>query len=179
MNRKQLLKNLKNEKKARRNIEDSENYVTRFIGTIFGVLVFLVIGYLLIGIFVTKTIKFGKKDEEKTAVTIDSSIILLSNILKQVEAEYMVVIYDINDTDNKTISNYINLYKGKHTASTIYSVDSKNKMNAKYIVEKDSNKEAKSIEELKVVSPTLIKVVDGKITEYHEGKDEVKSILKE
>ena len=91
----------------------------------------------------------------------------------------MVVIYDINDTDNKTISNYINLYKGKHTASTIYSVDSKNKMNAKYIVEKDSNKEAKSIEELKVVSPTLIKVVDGKITEYHEGKDEVKSILKE
>ena len=179
MNRKQLLKNLKNEKKARRNIEDNENYVTRFIGTIFGVLVFLVIGYLLIGIFVTKTIKLGKKDEEKPAVTIDSSIILLSNILKQVEAEYMVVIYDINDTDNKTISNYINLYKGKHTASTIYSVDSKNKMNAKYIVEKDSNKEAKSIEELKVVSPTLIKVVDGKITEYHEGKDEVKSILKE
>ncbi len=178
-NRKQMLKNLKKEKKLRNShIEDNENIIGRFIGTIFGVLLFLVVGYLLVGIFFTKTIKFGKEEKEKTEVTIDNSTILIGNSLKQKEEEYIVVIYDINNSDDKTISNWLSLYKTNHSDATVYSVDSKNKMNSKYIVEKDSNKEAKSLEELKVIAPTVLKVNNGSITEYYEGETSVKEMLK-
>ena len=51
-------------------------------------------------------------------------------------------------------------------------------MNSKYIVEKDSNKEAKSLEELKVIAPTVLKVNNGSITEYYEGETSVKEMLK-
>lgn len=177
-NRKQILKNMKKERKLRNNhIEDNENVITRFVGTIFGVLLVLVISYLLIGIFFTKTIKFGKDKEEKPTVNIDKSTILLGNIFNQKEDEYLVIIYDINDKDNTSLENWITYYKGKNTA-TIYKVDSKNKMNGKYIVEKDSNREAKELSELKVIAPTIIKVKDKAIVEYYEGEEEVKSMLK-
>ena len=84
----------------------------------------------------------------------------------------------VNNSDDKTISNWLSLYKTNHSDATVYSVDSKNKMNSKYIVEKDSNKEAKSLEELKVIAPTVLKVNNGSITEYYEGETSVKEMLK-
>ena len=178
-NRKQMLKNLKKEKKLRNTyVEDTENYIGRFIGTIFGVLLVLVVAYLLVGIFLTKTITFGKDKEDNKTVTIDNSTILLSNIFNQKEDEYLVIIYDINNKDDSSMSNWISYYKSKNTESTVYTVDSKNKMNSKYIVEKDSNKDAKELSELKVIAPTIIKVNKGSITEYYEGETSVKSLLK-
>lgn len=176
-NRKQILKNLKKERKLRNaNIEDNENYIGRFIGTIGGILLVLVISYLLVGIFITKTIKFGKDKEEDPIINIDNTTILLGNALSQKDSEYYVIIYDVND-DNKTISNWLSYYKNNNKEAIFYTVDSKNKMNAKYIVEKDSNPEAKSLEDLKVIAPTIIKVNDGQITDYKEG-DAVKEMLK-
>ena len=41
-----------------------------------------------------------------------------------------------------------------------------------------SNKNPTSLEDLKVKSPTLIKIEDGKVTLYIEGIEEVKNELK-
>lgn len=178
-NRKQILKNMKKERKLRNSyVEDNDNIITRFVGTIFGVLLVLVLSYLLIGIFVTKTIKFGKDAEEPTSVTIDNSTILIGNTFNQKEEEYLVIVYDINNKDDKTIENWLSYYKGKHSDVTVYKVDSKNKMNAKYIVDKDSNKEAKEATELRVIAPTIIKINNGSISEYIEGETSVKEMLK-
>ncbi|MBR4830780.1 MAG: hypothetical protein IKZ96_03340 [Bacilli bacterium] len=178
-NRKQILKNMKKERKLRNNYtEDNENIITRFVGTIFGVLIVLVISYLLVGIFVTKTIKFGKDKEEPTVATTDKSTILIGNIFNQKEEEYLVVIYDINNKEDQTITTWLNYYSGKNSDTTIYKVDSKNKMNAKYIVEKDSNREAKEVSELKVIAPTIIRIKNGSISEYIEGESSVKEMLK-
>ena len=49
-------------------------------------------------------------------------------------------------------------------------------MNSKYISE-TGNKNAKKLEELKVVAPTLIKISNETITEYYE-KDEILANLK-
>ena len=51
-----------------------------------------------------------------------------------------------------------------------YKVNTKSAMNANYVSD-SSNKEAKTIDELKVVNHTLIKVTDGIITEYYEGEE--------
>lgn len=178
-NRKQILKNMKRERKLKNNfVEDNDNLITRFVGTIFGILIVLVISYLLVGIFITKTIKFGKDKEESTNVTIDNSTILLGNLFNQKEDEYLVIIYDINNKDDKSLDNWISYYKGKNSDMTIYKVDSKNKMNAKYIGEKDNDETPTSLENLKVKEPTIIKVKDHNITEYYEGETSVKEMLK-
>jgi len=178
-NRKQLLKNMKKEKKLRNtHVEDNDNLIGRFIGTIFGVLLVLVLGYLLVGIFITKTIKLGKDKEETTEVTIDNSTILLGNIFSQKESEYMVIVYDINNKEDKTLENWINYYESKNSDVTIYKVDSKNKMNSKYIGEKENENAPTSLEDLKVLDPTIIKIKDGQVIEYYEGESSVKSMLK-
>lgn len=178
-NRKQILKNMKKERKLRNShIEDDSNIITRFVGTIFGVLIVLVISYLLIGIFVTKTIKFGKDKEEVVEATTDKSTILIGNTFNQKEEEYLVVIYDMNNSQDKVIDNWVAYYKENHSDVTLYKVDSKNKMNAKYIVEENSNSEAKEASELRVIDPTVIRIKDGSISEYIEGKTSVKEMLK-
>ena len=48
-------------------------------------------------------------------------------------------------------------------------------MNSNYVSE-SSNKFAKTLEELQVVSPTLIKITGEEITEYYES-DEIKNNL--
>ena len=54
----------------------------------------------------------------------------------------------------------------------VYKVNTKDGFNSNYVSE-DTNKDASSIEDLKVKALTLIKVVDGEIVEYYEGKEEI------
>ena len=48
-------------------------------------------------------------------------------------------------------------------------------MNTNYVSD-SSNKNAKTLEELKVVNHTLIKISDDTITEYYEGEEIVNKI---
>ena len=59
MDRKQALKELKKQKREFNN-EEEKSFINRFMMTIGLVLLSLVVLYLFIGIFVTKSITFGK-----------------------------------------------------------------------------------------------------------------------
>ena len=175
MNRKQVLKNMKKNKKNEKRIEE-DNYISRFIFTITITLIVLVIGYLFIGIFVTKTI-FNKEEVEKEEVKIDNTTILAGQILDQKESEYYVLVHDVSDTTNM-LSNWKTHYEGKENSLKVYVVDSSEKLNGKYIVKKNSNISPTGYKDLKIKEPTLIKVKDKKITEYIEGNEEIKNIFK-
>ena len=103
---------------------------------------------------------------------------MLGQMFDQSKDEYYVAIYDLSD---KVLSMpaWLSTYEAKEGALSIYRVDSTKKFNSEYIVKKDSNKDATNLSELKVVSPTLIKVSNKKITEYIEGDDEIVSKLQE
>lgn len=176
MDRKKALKELK---KQKRNYTDDEekNFFSRFVMTIGIVLGALVILYLFIGIFVTKTITFNNKDEEEEVVTIDSSTILASQIFDQKEDEYYVLVYDPNDKVYN-IEQFLDIYKNKTDALTVYKVDSSKKFNSNYIVEKDSNKNPTNYSELRIITPTLIKISSKNVVEYTEGFEEVKNVFK-
>ena len=171
MNRKQVLKNMKKNKKNAKVIEE-DNLVSRFIFTIGIVLVVLIAGYLFIGTFVTKTL-FNKTKEEKQEVTIDNNTILAGQIFDQKDAEYYVLIYDVDDEKSS-----LGKWKGLKSSDKIYVVDSGEKLNNKFIVEKDSNKNPTGYSDLKIKNPTLIKVKDKKVIEYTEGEEEIKNIFK-
>jgi len=176
MNRKQVLKDMKKQKKNYQ-MDEEQNYLSRFVLTLGLIIILLIALYLIVGIFVTKTIDFKKKEETKEEVTIDNSTILMGEIFNQKESDYYVLIYDKND-EKSSIDKFLSLYNNKSDKIKIYTVDSSLSFNSKYIVEKDSNKNPTSYEDLKVISPTLIKIENKKVTEYYEEFDSIKEILK-
>ena len=176
MNRKQVLKSVKNKKKDQVVNEDT-NYFNRFVGILAGSIIILIIGYLLIGIFITKSITFKKAEETKEEVSIDNDTILAGQLFDQKDDKYFVIIYNKNEKES-ILKDWVTYYNQKEDKLKLYVIDSEEKLNSNYIVEKESNKNPDSYEDLKIISPSLIKVEDGKVTEYYEGVNEVKEKLK-
>ena len=170
------MKNIQKDKKENAG-EEKDNYF-KFITTLAILLVIFVLSYFLIGIFYTKEIDFNKKDDEtKDEVNVDNSTIMIGQIFEQPKEEYFVLIYDISD-DKSSIKTWLPIYEGKEGALTVYKVDSSKKFNSAYIVKEGSNVNATSLSDLKVISPTLIKINDKKITEYIEGEEEISNKFK-
>ena len=72
-------------------------------------------------------------------------------------------------------SEITNLVNNNLAGDKVYKVNTKSAMNANYVGD-ISNKNAKTLSELKVVAPTLIKISGEEITEYYE-KDEIANKL--
>ena len=177
MDRKQALKEIKKQKREY-NDEEEKSIVHRFVFTIGIVLIALVALYLFVGIFITETISFNKKDktEEKGEVVIDNTTIFASQLFDQSEEEYYVLIYDPNDKV-KNVEQFLDTYNSKEDTLKVYRVDSSIKFNSKYIVESDSNKNPTNYSELRIIAPTLIKISNHNVVEYHEGLEEVKNVF--
>ena len=170
MSKKQIIKNIQKDKKE--NTSEGKDTYFKFITTLAILLVIFVASYFLMGIFYTGEIDFSKKEEEKTEVNIDNNTIMLSQMFDQPKEEYYVLIYDTTDKES-FISTWLPIYQDKEGALTVYKVDSSKKFNSDHLVKEGSNKNATSISDLKVISPTLIKINNKSITEYIEGEDEI------
>ena len=142
------------------------------------VVISLVVIYYLLAIFVTKEIKITNgSDSDKASESAVSSSgvsdrILASNIFNQSEEKYYVYFYDFDDENNVVASAVSNV------DGIVYKVDTGSSLNANYVTEENGNKKATSIDELKVKSPTVIKVEGDKIVEYYEGSNEIYKGLK-
>lgn len=129
--------------------------------------------YFVVAIFVTKEIDFNTKDNDTTTDTTStvSDKILAKNTFNQKEETYYVYFYDFNDEDADISSNIYNI------TDKVYRVDTSSSLNKNYVKEESGNKTATSIDDLKVINPTLIKVSNDKITEYYETVDSIVSYL--
>lgn len=149
------------------NNEDS-NVIKKYIVNIVCIVAIIATIYIISGLFVTKELNwFGnnkKDDETKSSV---SNTILASDIFRQSDETYYVYFYNFDELEKESkITNLVNtIYDTK-----VYKVNTNSALNANYVGE-SSNKEAISLEELKVVAPTLIKIQDSKIAEYYEGNE--------
>lgn len=158
-------------KSLQREVLKEENQIKKLIGITILVVVLIGIIYLISALFITKELDwFDKKEQENQ--TLVTNTILASEIFKQQEETYYVYFYDYTKEDTQ-ITSIINT---KLSSNKIYKVDTNSALNNKYISE-ESNKNATSLEELKVKSPTIIKVSDMSIIEYYEG-NEIKTNLK-
>ena len=143
------------------------------------VIIFLFVIYYVLAVFVTKEIDISNNGEKSTiteSTDTGSSVsnkILASNIFNQKEEEYYVYFYDFNDEDD-VVSSVIS----GMTEDVIYRVDTSSSLNAKYVTEEKGNKSAKSLNDLKVVNPTVIKIEADKIVKYYEGNNEIYKKLK-
>lgn len=143
--------------------------------TIITCVLLLIMGiiYLATSLFITKELDwFSKKennDETKEETVSDS--ILASAIFKQKEEEYYVYFYDFNE-EKGTVTDFVNQ---RLSSEKVYKVNTESAMNAKYVSD-TSNKNAKTLEDLKVKAPTLIKIKGSEIKEYYEANEIVNNL---
>lgn len=170
------MKNIQKQKIDKNKKEEKDNYF-KFVTTLAILLLIFVITYFLIGLFYTKEINFNKKEDESAEISVDNTTIMIGQLFDQVQSEYYVLIYDVSDKDS-SIASWLSVYKNKDNALSVYTVDSTKKFNSKYITNDNSNKNASDLSNLKVKSPTLIKISNKSISEYIEGEEDIINIFK-
>ena len=155
-------------KSLKREINNNDdNEVQNFVKISIILIILCVVIYLLIGIFITKEIKWFGNNSENDVVDTVSNNIIASAIFKQKEEDYYVYFYNFEETNSNiesTISNKLSDYK-------VYRVDTSSSLNQNYVSEDSSNPNAKNLEELKVKAPTLIKIINDQIASYYETEN--------
>lgn len=169
LKRKQAKKEGKNLKKELYDMNtNNDNQIYKFVKMMITLVIIFAVLYIVVGIFITKEIDFsGNKDNEVTDSV--SNKILASSIFNQKEEEYYVYFYDFENM-NSTIESTLT---SKLKDAKIYRVNTKDALNQNYVTEGTGNKSAKTLDELKVVDNTLIKIVNNEIVSYYETEDEI------
>ena len=127
--------------------------------------------YFLTNFITSRGYKFNRNKHE---ASISYEEIMAGSTFNMNKDKYVVVFYEReNDSD---LTNYISMY-GSREGNSIYYVDLKDGMN-RYVLDDVGNKNASSASELRVTNPTLVKIQNGQIREYIEGKDNIIEYLK-
>ena len=135
-----------------------------FIIILITITVFCIILYFLTSIFITKDLKNNTNtSNEESTIT---NKILASDSLKQQEEEYYVYYYD-KEKEDSSISSIISSINEK-----VYRVDTHDDFNSNFVGEPSGIVE--DIKDLKVTSPTVIKVESEKIVAFYSGAEEIK-----
>lgn len=170
MTKRSIKKNIsKNEiKKEEKKTYFNEEFkrLSIIVGIILGI---FVVAYLIIGIFVTKEIKwFQGNDNNEEVTAIQYTNILAGETFNQNSDEYYVIFSDSKGFNYATYETIIT----NNSDKKIYLVDLANELNKKYISE-ESNSNVQSAADLKVKDNTLIKISNKTNTLYLEGKDNI------
>lgn len=174
MGRELRRKQAKKEGKSLKNENITEDYsLTKFVKVSVIVILSAVFLYLVSAIFITKEINlFGKNNTTNTTNQTVSNAILAKSIFNQSEESYYVYFYDFNESNN----NINTIVSSKLSESKVYRVDTSSSFNSKYVSD-TSNRSATTLDDLKVVKDTLIKIEGDTITMYLEGEEEITNNL--
>lgn len=175
LKRKQAKREGRNVKEVQIKNKEANELKPKSLLTILGVLV-LVFGvlYLVTGLFITKDFSWldKKKDDTNSDTNSDNTVsnkILAVDTLNQSDVEYYVYYYDSSDKNDSIGSNVDSL------SDKVYRVDLNDGFNSNYVGEPSGIVD--DISDLRVESPTIIKVSNKQIIEFYSGNDEVNSIL--
>lgn len=184
MGREQKRKELKKQHNNKsQNIKkyDTEVKFTTLLKIVLIIALILLAVYYILAIFVTKEIDLSSDNNTTENSSNNSSSntsnnvenkILASATFRQSPQVYYVYYYDFNN-EEKEISDNIS----KLTDSTIYRVNTAEGLNKNYVTDSSGNRDVKEIKDLKVKNPTLIKIENDSVIEYHEGVDDIVNFI--
>lgn len=160
-----------NLKKIEKQSYGENDEIIRMIKVFAGVVLALLAFYFVFAIY-NGEISFGD-DEENTPVEIQNIEILAGSTFNRMEEEYYVLMYDFEE-DYAAIGVAIyNLYTQKENTLKMYLVDLGHTFNSKYVVSERASVNVSSVDTLKVMEPTLIKIKNGKAEFVKAGIEEV------
>lgn len=166
-------KNKKKFKNSNINYDDSIN-LKYAVKVVLSVVVALMALYFVVVVFVTGEVKFFNNSESSSEVNDSSEVsstsnkILASATFRQSPEVYYVCYYDFKE-DAEQIESVI----GSVSDVSVYKVDTGDSLNSNYVTEESGNKEVSDIGNLKVKSPTVIKIDNDQVVGYYEGLDNI------
>ena len=181
--KKELKRESKKEKKYKVDTfyEQNEDLFS-LIKIIIAVVLLVGIVYLIVAFINGDMKKDDKKEEETPVVEIQNEKILGSSIFTKADKEYYVLIYDGSSV---WADYYVMMYQNYKSVENdkklpMYWVDLSDTLNLDIVAKADeqSNPQATKYSELRIKTPTLIRVKEGKIRRYYEG-DRVESKITE
>ena len=164
----------KNKKKYNVIVKEEYNNMFSVKSTVLTILIvgiIFLLFYLLSGFITSRNYKYKRNNVD---ASISYEEIMAGSTFNMNKDSYVVVFY-YRDDDSE-LTNHISMY-GAREENNIYYVDLKNGIN-KYVLDDNSNRNATKASELRVTNPTLVKIEDGFITEFIEGKDNIINYLK-
>ena len=166
MNREQKRRQAKKNKRKNLNTKESKMELSNLIKLAVIIVIIFGVIYLLSAIFLTEELKINDNNDNTTETV--SNAILASQVFNQSEEEYYVYFYDFNN-ENSTMEQF---FISKLYSEAIYRVNTADALNQNYVTDEDSgNKDVTNLSDLKVISPTIIKIEGDKVTSYFEGED--------
>lgn len=172
---KAIKKELKKEKKYKVDTfyEQNEDLFS-LIKIIIAVVLLVGVVYLVVAFINGDMKKDEGKEEEKPVVEIQNEKILGSSIFTKTDKEYFVLVYDGSSV---WADFYVMMYENYKSVENedklpMYWVDLSDGLNADIVAkpEEESNPQATKYSELRIKTPTLIRVKEGKIRRYYEGE---------
>jgi len=143
--------------------------------------VLLVVVGIIVGVYLISKVLIKEEVSDITyqTGTVNTNVVIVGTMLTAPEKEYYVLAYDTEKNDANAYATYAGYYASKQEDATkVYYLELNNGLNENYYVEDGSNKNAKTIKDLKMTDGTLIKIQNGKIVKYIEGLDNIKNELK-
>lgn len=145
------------------------------------IVVLVIVISLIVAVFFLSKVLIKQEAEPTTyqAGEIATNIAIVGTLLNQPETDYYVLAYDTNGTNASAYVTYAEYYtSSKENPIKIYYLDLSSAFNKDYYVTENSNPKATTIKDLKMLDGTLIRVRNGKITEYTEGISNIAEKLK-
>ena len=144
---------------------------------IFGIVLIMFI-IIYIGTAITKgEIKLTKEEENKEEVTIQTEEILAGSTFKITDKEYMVLYYDFSSNNSGVYGSMYSSYKNSGNSIKMYRVDLSKGFNKTYVTEGIVNSNPTSADDLKVKTPTLIRIKDKRVTKVISTKEGIKKYI--
>ena len=165
-------------KKTKRNLyktnTSSEMEYSKIIKISIGVLIVLGLVYLVTAL-VMGEIKFGDKtNTKKEPADIQYEEIMAGEVLNRSKNEYYVLMFDFTDTYASYYLNLKDRYEMNNSGSYFYILDLEKKVNEEIILKEGNYTEYPSnISDLKVSSPTLLKINNHKVVTRITGKNNI------
>ena len=179
--------NIKNDKKSELKIKndnkktkskfwDNSNELKKLVTIFLIVVVIFAIFYVLT--VVINNNKSSQPKENNSVAVIQYDEILVGEILNQNQDAYYVLATEEDDNNISQYQSYIDNYKSNENSLKVYEVNLSSVFNKKYMSE-DSDFDFNQLSEIKFSTATLLKIEDGKLTEYYEGKEEITEYLED
>lgn len=165
LRRKQAKREGKNVREVQKKNQEEPLSLKILVIILVTLVLFLVILYILTGLFITKELKWFDKNNEEEEITGVENKILATDSLRQVEEDYYVYFYNPSDEDSDVTNA---LYS---VSEKVYRVDLSSDFNSNFVGEPSGVVE--DITNLKVSNPTVIKVSSEKIVAFYSGADEI------
>ena len=165
-------------KKTRRKLyktnTNSEMEYSKIIKISIGVIVTLGLVYLVTALLMGE-IKFGNKDDtKKETADIQYEEIVAGEVLNRNKNEYYVLMFDFTDTFASYYLTLKDKYEINNASSYFYILDLEKKVNEEILLEEGNYAEYPSnISDLKVSSPTLLKINDHKVVTRITGRSNI------